>query len=60
MIDGYYYNNLEMEFSMTQSLHTWQTQETMALRANCIGVSFIGNQPSEYRQIENTCKLFMT
>lgn len=38
-----------MEFSMIQSLHTWQSQETMAPTANCLGASFIGNQPSEYR-----------
>lgn len=42
-------HNLEMEFSMRQSLHTWQSPKTMALTANCIGASFIGNQPSDYR-----------
>ena len=49
LLDGYYYNNLEMEFSMIQSLHTWQSPKTMALTANRLGVSSIGNQPSEYR-----------
>ena len=38
-----------MEFSMRQSLHTWQSPKTTALTANCIGASFMGNQPSEYR-----------
>jgi len=38
-----------MEFSMIQSLHTWQSSKTSAQTANCLDASFIGNQPSEYR-----------
>ena len=49
-----------MEFSMVHSIHTWQSPKTMAPTANCLSASSIGNQPSEYRQIENTCKLCMT